>query len=309
MSRTGYGYGRIPEEGFLAFRKELTEGWWGEIPVPDKEAGKHTATMLLGLPADTRWKMRLAKAIGLLAAAAASGPAVKVDVLDQHWDSSQRKLDLEIQLLGESDDPHARALADRLSTTLLAGDGRAQTQLAYDKEVDFGRRQVELGRTEPLGQDLRAAGLEKLLREIEIRTEALAEGIGRGGEGGRPSARWLRVRDALRGCANAFNAVHDALDYDLDQAADGPDRGRLLMLRAALEQFLERHDALKEEPDEVAVAAPPAAAEAPASADGAAPAEAPAEPAKKKPAKKKPAKKAARRPAKKPARKGASRRR
>jgi hypothetical protein len=298
VSRTGYGYGRIPEEGFLSFRRELTEGWWGEIPVPDKEAGKHTATMLLGLPADTRWKMRLTKAIGLLAAAAASATTPRVDVLDQHWDSSQRKLDLEIQLLGESDNPQARALAERLSVALLAGDGRAQTQLAYDKEVDFGRRQVELARTEPLAQDIRAASLEKLLREIEIRTEALAEGIGRGGEGGRLPARYLRVRDALRGCVNAFNAVHDALDYDLDQAADGPDRGRLLALRAVLEYFLDRHGALGEEPDEP-TPPPPEAVAAPV--DAPAPAEAPAPAAKK--ARKAPAKKPARRATKKPARK------
>lgn len=227
--------------------------WARSSPIPHR----CPAAALLEAPLAVAYKFELRTSIAALIAALGT---LSLVTLDAGWDSSQRRLFHRIGEARDSEDRAVRDAADRLAQQLLAGTGTQQTGYDLDAEVDFGRKQVSLATGKgPLTADAKKCKLESALADIEKKTEALAEGLGRrAGEKRKP--RSVQVRDALRQCVGAFNHVHDGLVLLLDRTPKGVAHDTLTGLLDPLEALLARH------------APGPAAADAPETSDSSAPA-------------------------------------
>ena len=234
-----YGYGNVPDRGFVGFERELDAGAWKRINAKklDDEA-KMNGAALLQEPHPVVWKLRLRWGIEAVVAALGATP---MTALDEAWDAAQRRLFHRIAIGVDDRDRAVRDAADRLRSQLLSGAGTAQTQLDYDGEVDFGRQQITLTHEGgPLAADAKKLKLGDVLSEVANTTEALAKGLGRaGGEKRKPPSR--RLRDAVAECAATFNAVHDDLDWFASRTPPGPDRDHLHALLGPLEELLGRH--------------------------------------------------------------------
>lgn len=260
MSRYGYGY--VPEKGFLSFMHDLAEGDWKDVSIKKVDAPPPLpAQTLLEAPRPVIWKLRLTWGIRSLVEATASG-AETVAQLDETWDSLQRKLHYTLGSAGEDKDIARRQAAERLRGALLLGSGTAQTKLGWQEEVDFGRRQIELGLKGPFGEDVKKLGLAALFTEIDTATEALARGIGRGSGKPRPGARAVRMREALATCVAAFNGVHDEIAWLIEQSEAGEARDHLSRLFAPFEALLDRYPAPTSRSRDLAPALEPAPASA-----------------------------------------------
>ncbi len=254
---SGFGYANVADQGFVSFDKELNETPWASIATKKyDDAVKDSPAALREAPMQVVWKIRLRRGIARVLAALG---AQSIAELDAAWDGAQRRLQLRIDLAANSEDAAIRAAAERLRPQLLAGaSGTAQTTWTFDDEIDFGRTQ--LARTQagqPLAADVKKLKLDDELADIEKKTEALAQGLGRGsGEKRRTPSK--QVRAAMADCVGAFNAVHNDLVWLRDETSSGPDRDLLTALLAPLEALLSRNTpaATKE--------AAPAAPEAPA---------------------------------------------
>jgi len=233
-----FGYGAVSDRAFVAFDQELDEGAWKEIATKKHEdAARESVVALLTAPKPVGWKVRLR--LGIAEVLTALG-AASLAVLDEGWDSAQRRLFHHVGAATDSDDRSVRAAADRLRGQILAGTGTAQTQYAYDDEVDFGRKQIALTQPGgPLAADAKKCKLEGALADVERTTAALAEGLGRGkNEKRRPPSKQLR--DAMSECVAAFNAVHDELAWFVRKAPAGAERDKLQALLGPLDSLLER---------------------------------------------------------------------
>jgi hypothetical protein len=239
---TRYGYGYVPEKGFISFLSDLSEGVWNDISIKpyDHPEQKLAPTLLQGSSPPLRWKLRATWAITTLRDAVGAGPAV-LDQLDVDWDSTQRKLHFILGGAGEDKNPSRRDAAERLRGALLLGNGTAQTLLSWDEEVDFGRQQLALTAEGPLADDSRRLGLHAVLKEVEETTEALARGLGRSPEQKRGVARSIRLRSALAGCAAAFNGIHHEIAWFLDHTEDGDTRVRIEQMLAPFQALLDRY--------------------------------------------------------------------
>ncbi len=260
---SGFGYANVADQGFVAFDRELNEAPWSSIATKKyDDAAKDSLAALRDAPLQVVWKIRLRR--GIARVLAALGAKSIVD-LDAAWDGAQRRLQLRIDLAAASEDASVRAAAEELREQLLVGpSGTAQIIWNFDDEIDFGRTQI--ARTQP-GEPLAAAvkklKLEPELSDIAKKTEALAEGFGRGtGEKRRTPSK--QVRAAMTDCIAAFNAVHNDLVWLRNETSSGPDRDLLTALLAPLEALLSRNTpaAAKEAgpaaPEALAAPAPPA---------------------------------------------------
>jgi hypothetical protein len=233
-----YGYTSVADRGFVGFDGELNQGAWAEIATQAHEnAAKNNAAALLDAPRPVVWKLRLrwviAELLGVLA-------APTLESLDKTWDAAQRRLFHHIAIGVDNDDAAVRAAADRLRTNLLSGTGTAQTQLSYEDEVDFGRKQIALtGEGGPLHADAKKVKIGNALADVHKATDSLAQALGRSG-GEKRKAPSKRLRDALAQCASTFNAVHDDLDWFIENTPAGANRDRLTALLSPLEKLLER---------------------------------------------------------------------
>jgi hypothetical protein len=239
---TRYGYGYVPDKGFVSLLSDLSEGAWKDISIkkcdhPDQQL---TPALFESSPPAVLWKLRASWAIATLRHALGAGSAI-LDQLDADWDSVQRKLNFTLGSAGEDEDPDKRDAAERLRGALLLGNGIAQTKLGWEEEVDFGRQQVTLTKEGPLADDAKLIGLQPILKAVEKTTEALASGLGRSPEQKRVGTRAARVREALAGCSAAFNTIHNQITWFLDHTEDGPTRTRLSQLLAPLQALLERY--------------------------------------------------------------------
>jgi hypothetical protein len=239
---TRYGYGYVPDKGFISIVNDLSEGAWKDIPIKkhDHPEQRLNPALLESCSLPVLWKLRATWAIATLRDALGAGSAI-LDQLDGDWDSGQRKLNFAIGGAGEDDDPEKREAAERLRGALLLGNGIAQTKLSWEEEVDFGRQQVTLTKEGSLAADARLIGLQPHLKVVEKTTEALARGLGRSFEQKRVGTRAARLREALGGCAAAFNGIHSEITWFLDHTEDGAARARLSQLLVPLQALLERY--------------------------------------------------------------------
>lgn len=240
----GYGYSYVTDKGFASFARELSEGAWKEVSIKkyDNETEPPVArASLLEAPLPVVWKLRATWGIRALTRAMGTATADDLIMLDAEWDSSQRALNLALLTAAEHRDPEPRAAAERVRTALLMGGGTAQTQLSYEKEVDFGYAQLDLAGKAPLAADVKTTGLRGHLDRIREATDALAVGLGRTGGQRRTMSRARRIRDALAACSGAFNAIHDELGWILEHTAAGKDREPLAALHAPFLALLDRY--------------------------------------------------------------------
>lgn len=242
MARHGYSY--VTDKGFASFGRTLGEGAWGGLDVAaidDEGAPPVARSPLVSTSLAVIWKLQASWAIRELLRAMGTASVDDLLTLDEEWDSSQRALNLALLAETEHRDPDRRAGAQRLREALLLGNGTAQTQLSYDREVDFGRAQAELAGKPPLSADVAAAGLLPLLTRIHEATEALAKGLGRGPGSTRPLSRARWIRQAQFGCSAAFNVIHAQIDWALAHASGDEERQQLQALRGPLLALLERY--------------------------------------------------------------------
>jgi hypothetical protein len=229
---SGYGYSTLTDRAFVGFLSELSSGAWAKIDTSKFEhLGDHGAASLLDAPHTVVWKLRLTWGIQGVMSALGNKP---VGELDDAWDATQRRLFHKIAAAADAPESAQRDAADRLTAVLLLGNGTAQTALDYDAEVDFGRKQVALARSnQSIAADVKELGLEPTLAQIEQATEALAGGIGRqtGGKRATPSRR---LRSALFDCAATFSGVRDAIEWFLSRTHPGTQHDQLEALLAPL---------------------------------------------------------------------------
>ena len=252
-----YGYGGLKDRVFISFEKELEEGAWKEIATKKFEAeAKESVGALLKAPLPVTWKLRMR--FGIASVLSALG-VPQISELDAVWDASQRRLFHRLGAAVDDKDPAVRAAADRLCSLLLLGTGTQQTQLEYEDEVDFGRKQVAAARHGgPFAADAKLARIDGEIADIDKATEALAAGLNRP-TGGKRRAPSQQVREAVAECAQIFNGVHDDLSWFVDKAPPGAERDHLTALLAPLEALLERSKPVAAGPKEPVTPEEPAA--------------------------------------------------
>jgi hypothetical protein len=217
-----------------AFSKKLTIGAWSAIEISTGRVDPATCTL------ESWWKTRIHHSVqGVLTVASAG---TQTDACDKSWDRVQRRADARSRYDLDSEDPEVSAAAARFRKAFLSGDGTAQTGLARDREVTYGRHQVELAKQPAHAADIAKLGYQPLIEEIDGSTEALARALGldtpdRAGS----TAPSDRKRNAVRGCITTCRAVLADLDAALGQPeiADAV-RRRLESLRAPLAELIER---------------------------------------------------------------------
>lgn len=239
---TRYGFGHIPEKGYISFQHELEQGAWKDIAIASLPARAQlmSGTLLFETSRPQVWKLRaywtieaLKEALGISSNA--------LDPLDADWDRHQRRLNFTLGAAAEDPDPAKSAAAERLRAALLLGNGTAQTNLGYDGEVDFGRQQFALTTQGPLASDSQLLGIGGLIQQISQATEALANGLGRSAGDKRSAGRATRIREALSACTGAFNAIYDEITWFLEHTEPGPAHDQLAALRAPFAALLDRY--------------------------------------------------------------------
>lgn len=238
------GFGGLSEGVLVGFEKALTEGAWSAVEADEwlpRKSGKVKA--LDEAPVLVFHKVVLLTAVTALAEALGA-TTDKVKSLDADWDEEQRTFDIELQLKDRKKQPApVRAAAARVRAALLS-EGTDQVNYSYDKEVEFGRKQVLTAETKELKADLTLLELGGVVTAINTTTEALATGIGYDdpSRSTLPPAR--RVLAAQRRTAAACNAAYDALSELIDRAAAGTPRAATLnALKGTLDALLARREA------------------------------------------------------------------
>jgi hypothetical protein len=236
-----YGYSFVSDKGFIAFAHDLSEGAWKDISIKKYDVPDRMPSLsLLEAPRPVAWKLRATWAIATLREIMGGVSAEVLAQLDGDWDSAQRKLYHHLGSASEDKDAAKREAAERLRGALLRGGGTAQTTMAYDDEVDFGRQQLALLRSDPLAAAAKKVGLAAVIKQVEEATEALAKALGRGPGQKRSAPRSIRLREALTECSVAFNWIHQDLVWTAEHTPPGPSRTELDNLLAPFTALLSR---------------------------------------------------------------------
>ncbi len=237
MADVSFAY--VPAEGFTAFGAELRAGTWGNIDVSEYVgADGRTAKALCDAPTTVVMKLQMNAVIAAMLGSLKSAGSAKT--CDEHWDETERRLGVMISAAMLSKDPLQRTAAERLHKWLLLGDGAGQTNLKYQQEVDFGRKQIELSSQSVCAADIALLGLGEFMADIATATTALAEAIGHGMTGHAPSRRKSAATVA---CRNAFSTVAKQLDWVIENGLPGPDKEQAITLRAPLIELAARYPA------------------------------------------------------------------
>lgn len=242
MARYGYGY--VTDKGFASFARELSEGAWKDVSIKKHDSDADPPILkgsLVEASLFVVWKLRATWELRKLLRAMGTATADDLLKLDGEWDSSQRALNLALLSEAEHKEPEHRDAAERLRTALLMGGGTGQTQLSYDKEVDFGNAQLDLAGKAPLAADVKMAGVGAHLKRIREATEALSAGLGRAPGQTRTVSRARRIRDALAACSATFNSIHEELEWIIQHTAPGAERQTLQAFQSSLLGLLERY--------------------------------------------------------------------
>ncbi|WP_437894930.1 hypothetical protein [Sorangium sp. So ce124] len=236
-----YGYSFVTDKAFSAFARDLEQGAWKGVSIDKYDVPNRVpAASLFEAPRPVVWKLRARWSIAALDEALGVASAAALAELDTEWDTAQRALHLFLASAAESKDPAQRDAAVRLRGALLAGAGTEQTQYAYDAEVDYGWHQVAVAGKAPLAADVKKVGAGAYLKRAEEATEALARGLGRTSGQKRAVARSKRIREAVVGCTQAFNAIHGELGWLIEHTPSGKQRDLLQALHAPFLALLER---------------------------------------------------------------------
>ncbi|WP_437711440.1 hypothetical protein WMF45_40315 [Sorangium sp. So ce448] len=236
-----YGYSFVTDKAFSAFARDLEQGAWKGVSIDKYDVPNRVpAALLIEAPRPVVWKLRARWSIAALDEALGVASAAVLAELDTEWDTAQRALHLFLASAAESKDPAQRDAAVRLRGALLAGAGTEQTQYAYDAEVDYGWHQVAVAGKAPLAADVKKVGAGAYLKRVEEATEALARGLGRTSGQKRAVARSKRIREAVAGCTQAFNAIHDDIGWLIEHTPSGKQRDMLQALHAPFLALLER---------------------------------------------------------------------
>lgn len=228
----------VPAEAFIGFRRELATEVWATINISAYAGPNQTPLQpLLEAPQLILGKIQLLWSLERLALARAGAGSAKDR--DRDWDTSQKRLRARLDLAAMDDDPAKRAAAERLQQTMLSGGGgEAQTQLAYQQEVDFGRQQLEQAASGQVAADIALLDLGSTMEDIHQSTEALAMAIGHGQDNQRPSER---LRKATAKCISTCTMVLTQLAWLMDNGQAGADRARAAKLYESLESLARRY--------------------------------------------------------------------
>ncbi len=237
-----HGFSHVPDRGFMAFLTDLSEGAWSSISVDaytaeDQQEGPAPADA----PTKVICKLRMILAVDALRNVLNVADATKLAAADEEWDAAQRALYHRLSAAADDEDPETAEAARRLSKVLLAGEGKAQTKMAYDKEVDFGRQQISLTRDGELAAATAKLDLGRIMIRIDRVTEALAKVQGRGSGQQPAKTPSRRKRDALRACAAAFKSVYEQLGWLIEITPAGSQRDEVIALQAPFIALQERY--------------------------------------------------------------------
>lgn len=238
---TAYGFSRVPDKGFFSLEEPLNQGAWGLVKIPFLPSTPAASAPLLTLNGPQLWKWTLLASLHGLLVAFGFGPDRAL--ADRAWDDVQRKFHFTLALVLLGADPSLIAIAERIRSRFLLGDGLAQTSLAYQGEVDFGFKQVALGRSEAFRDDLTRLNLSHLIDEIESTTFALAKATGHTagqGAGPAPTSRESQRR-SMAACQRACNTILTHIDLILAQSPSLDDQKHLEALRLPLTDLLDRY--------------------------------------------------------------------
>jgi hypothetical protein len=224
------GFHFIDVDGFLSFAAELDQHPWREIDARPWMPRSPAPSSLLAASPLVLYKLRLLHGVSLLMEVVQQLANTNLKVLDGRWDSLQRRLHYRTGDALESQNPSDQEAARRLRASLLKGDGTAQTNLTFKREVDWGRRQVLLSRQVPLSQDIERLGLSELIADIEQATEALALALeqSEGPDADESRARQDLLLGAKTSCQQSFASVFEWLQWHAEQAELSPSERELL---------------------------------------------------------------------------------
>lgn len=231
-------FSRIPESGFLGFVKELDQDPWASIDVTAYLDDKLVVLQPLATaPFVVGCKVTLLLTLGELARA--RDGTYGATGRDKVWDGKQGSLVGVLKVALGDDDPLKQAAAKRLMGLLTIGNGLGQTQLPYQREVDFGHKQMEIVSKGQPAEDVKLLGIQSSIAAIAKATEDLAMAINHGDSEDSPS---VQVRQARATCASACLWVADSLAL-LAELGLPADRDLALELHATLTAFAARYPA------------------------------------------------------------------
>ncbi|MBK9259552.1 MAG: hypothetical protein IPM54_06900 [Polyangiaceae bacterium] len=246
MSQLSFAY--VPQAGFSSFGATLSSNPWALV---DASAYDDPAKPLWDAPMLVVIKVRMKRSVhGLLVAIAGAGGAKGCDRV---WDGCQKQLNGMLGVFAASNDSVKRDAATRLQKTLLLGAGEGQTQLRYQEEVDFGRKQVALVSHGQGAADVALLGLSPMMTEIAAATEALAAVIGHGTTTAPPH---MRRAKATAACSMTFGWAAESLEWIIEHGGNAPEREIAMAMHASLKDLVERYAVLAK-PTQSTEAPPP----------------------------------------------------
>lgn len=227
----------VPNAGFAAFDVELSNGDWACVESSRLDAGpRRTAKPLDEGPTLVIVKLRLKWAIAsLLQAIEVAGDAKESD---RQWEILQKQLASILEARAVSNDTQKRAAAQRLLSALAVRSGVAATKLAFDQEVELGRKQVRHVSQGQGAADVTLLGLVPLMLEVSAATESLATAIG---FGTNTKALLERKASARAACAATFSSAAYWLGWIVEYGCEGADRERAAALLEPLEKLANRY--------------------------------------------------------------------
>ncbi|MBK9264642.1 MAG: hypothetical protein IPM54_33260 [Polyangiaceae bacterium] len=231
MSQLSFAH--VPQAGFTAFGSTMSTGAWALVDTTNYE---NSSTPLWNAPMTAVVKIRMKRTVmGLLEAIAGAGGAKGCD---RQWDSCQKQLNGLLGVAAESNNTAKREAAERLQKMLLLGAGAGQTQLRYQEEVDFARKQAALTSQGQGAADVALLGLGPIMAEIASATDALAAAIGHGETNRTP---YRRKATAAMECATTFAWAADTLSWMVEHGGEGAERELAMALHASLVELAERY--------------------------------------------------------------------
>ncbi len=249
MSQLSFAH--IPSIGFSGFSTTLESSPWALV---DASAYADPDAPLWDAPLLVTIKVRVGRCTGALFAAMSGADGAKA--CDDAWDAGQSQLSCQLQGFAVSKNADKRDAAQRLQKALLLGQGKGQTQLRYQAEVDFGRNQQRVVASGQSAADVALLGLDALMHEIAMATENLAAAIAHGETGVTPHQRRTQARAT---CAKTFGWATESLAWLVEEGGSGSERETAAACLASLRELAHRYPSMKRTnpPAETTIAAPP----------------------------------------------------
>jgi hypothetical protein len=163
----GFGYGYLSKKALTAFRDELNQEAWKSVPAVIEVTRK--------LPKDASelsfyslGKLLIIYAIDDLIEVMGPEDVILLDI-DGEWDNLQRDLDFELTIKERKGTAEEKVDAQTAKSILLP-DGLRQTGYEASREIEFGKSQVAIARSEKTAPLVARLGLKDLINKIEQKT-------------------------------------------------------------------------------------------------------------------------------------------